>query len=265
MNHLGIATNPKRALDDEIQWASEHGFNFVDVRAEAPSAAVESTPWADIGATARNAGVGLVLHAASYLPLANPSPLVRQAALDELRRTIDAAKLAQAPLVTLTFAGWPAYFSEKLGYEYTTQMMSILVAHGQERDVEVALENSPRNQHQLKYFREIFHRVAGLKLTYDIGNGNVGTAAQHTSRDYLFALSGHLAHVHLSDNDGSAATHLPPGTPHSGGIDLNRDLQTLDSFGYKGRITLEIGGDRTWRLATATHVRELWAEMDSGD
>lgn len=258
---IGIMTHPHNQLTDEIAWCRSSGFGYVDLLLEAPAAALESTDWRAVAAALQDADVGAVCQAASYLPLANPSPKVRQAALDELRRSVDAAQIVGADRLTLTFAGWPDYFSEKVGYEFTAQMMGILIKHGNERGVEICLENSPRNQHQLKYFRQIFHRLPNLKLTYDIGNGNVGTAAQHTSRDYLFDLSGHLTHVHLSDNDGREPTYLPPGSPTSGGIDLARDLRTLQSFGYDGRITLELFGDRRWAIATADLVREMWEQL----
>ena len=255
---LGVMTNPHHSLTKEIEWAKANGFDYVDLLLEAPSAALESTDWKAVATAVQDAELGIVCQAASYLPLANPSPLVRQAALDELRRSIDAAALLSAPLLTVPFAGWPTYFLEKTGYEFSEQMLAILINHGKERGIQICLENSPRNQHQLKHFREIFHRLPELQLTYDIGNGNVGTAAQHTSRDYLFAMAGQLAHVHLSDNDGREPAYLPPGTPKHGGIDLPRDLQTLKSFGYDGRITLELFGEKHWTLATAAFVQELW-------
>lgn len=258
---LGVMTNPQVNLVDEIQWSRDHSFGYVDLCLEAPTAALESTDWRAVATALQDANLGSTCQAASYLPLNNPSPKVRQAALDELRRSVDVAEIVGSQLLTVTFAGWPDYFSEKVGYEFTAQMLGILMKHGHERGVKISLENSPRNQHQLKYFRQIFHRLPNLKLTYDIGNGNVGTAAQHTSRDYLFDLSGHLAHVHLSDNDGREPSCLPPGAPTSGGIDLTRDLRTLQSFGYDGRITLELFGDRRWAIATADLVRGLWKQL----
>jgi sugar phosphate isomerase/epimerase len=201
--------------------------------------------------------LGVVCHAAPYYPIENPSPPVRQAALDELRRSIDVAKTLGAPLCTMHFRGWPAYRTEAAGYEYYRQMFDILVRHGQERAVAVALENSANNKHQLKYFREIYHRVPGLKLVYDIGHGNVNTAKSMT-RDYLFALADRLMHVHLSDNGGQGDDHLPLGAPRRGGIDLVHELRGLRSFRYDAGITLEVFGARRWLLASAALVREAW-------
>ena len=243
---LGVMTNPQNDLGEEIDWIRDHEFEYVDLLLEAPNAAIESTDWQTIASAIADAGLEVVCQAAHYLPLNNPSPLVRQAALDEVRRSIDVAQLLNAPLFTLTFQGWPPHLPEPMGYEYTSQLLNVLIRHGQAKNVEIALENSPQNQHQLKYFREIFHRQPQLKLTYDIGHANVLTSASHASRDYLFALAQHLVHVHLSDNDGHTDGHLLPGTPSSGGIDLEWELSMLERFSYEGRVTLEIGGDRRW-------------------
>ena len=136
-------------------------------------------------------------------------------------------------------------------------MYEILVKHGISQGVAVALENSPENRHQLKYFREIFHRVPELKLLFDIGHGNINTAKSMT-RDYLFALSERLTHVHISDNDGQGDDHLPIGAPYQGGINLAHELRGLRSFRYDGGITVEVFGDRRWLIASADLIREQW-------
>ena len=256
---LGILTNPQQNLRADIDWCAHNGFAFVDIVLEAPNAALESTDWQTIRAAIEDAGIGVICHAAHYLPIDNPSPRVRQAALDELRRSIDAAQILGASLCTTRHCGWPAHLAEEAGYEFYRQLYEILLRHGKERGITIALENSPRNQHQLKHFREIFHRLPALKLHYNVGHSNIQTAAPHTTRDYLFALAERLIHVHLSDNDGLVHNHLPIGAPPQGGIDLMRELRTLHSFRYDGTITLDVMGDRRWLLACGELVREVWA------
>jgi sugar phosphate isomerase/epimerase len=167
------------------------------------------------------------------------------------------AQILGAPFCTTHFLGWPAFLTEEQGYDFYRQAYAILIQHGADRGVAVTLENSPDNRHQLKYFREIFFRTPGLKLTFDIGHGNVKTARSMT-RDYLFALNDRLAHIHLSDNDGTDDDHLPFGAPIHGGINLPHELRGLHDFRYDGTITLEIFGDQRWLLASAERVRELW-------
>lgn len=256
---LGVMNDPRKPLLEEIEWIARHGFDYIDLTLEAPAAALESTDWRMIGSAIADSGLGVICHTAPYLPIHNPSPLVRQAALDELRRSIDAAHIVGATLCTTHFLGWPAYLSEAQGYEYYRQMYDILIRHGASQGVAIALENGTENRHQLKYFREIFHRLPDLKLLYDIGHGNIKTAKSMT-RDYLFALADRLAHVHISDNDGQGDDHLPIGAPMRGGIDLGHEMRGLRSFRYDAGITVEVFGDRRWLTASAELIRAKWEE-----
>ena len=254
---LGAMNDPRLPLQDEIKWIAGHGFDFIDLTLEAPAAALESTDWRTVSDCIRDSGLAVICHAAPYYPIENPSPIVRQAALDELRRSIDAAAILGSHLCTTHFQGWPKHLSEAEGYEYYRQMYDILIRHGESQGVAIALENRPENRHQLKHFREIFHRLPDLKLLFDIGHGNIKTAKSMT-RDYLFALSDRLAHVHLSDNAGLTDDHLPIGAPTQGGIDLGHELRGLRSFRYDAGITVEVFGDRRWLLASADMIREKW-------
>ncbi len=255
---IGAMNNPRAPLVDEIRWIAANGFDYIDLAIEAPGATFENTDWVAIRRLLDDVGIGVICHAAPYYPIENPSPIVRQAALDELRRCIDAAQIVGATLCTTHFRGWPTYLSEQAGYEFYRQLLEILVRHGVERNVAVALENSADNRHQLKYFREIFHRLPGLKLLFDIGHGNINTAKSMT-RDYLFALADRLAHIHISDNDGTSDTHLPIGAPRRGGIDLTHELRGLRSFRYDATITVEVFGAHDLLLHSAAKVREQWS------
>ena len=254
---LGLVTNPRHQLRDEIRWLTDNGFGMIDLTLEAPHAAPESVKWSELQPLLADSGLTVVCRAAAYLPLESPAPLVRQAALDEVRRAIDVAATVGATLCTVRFRGWPAHLEEATGYEYYRQLFGVVLNHGNERGVAVALENRPENQHQLKWFREIFHRLPALKLVYHMGHGNVGTL-QSMTREYLFALADRLAHVRISDNDGQTNAYLPLGAPASGGLDLRRDLQTLRSFRYDGTLALQIAGARRWAQGSATYLRELW-------
>ena len=254
--HIGVANDPTRPLIDEIRWIAANGFGFVDLHIAPPNAALESTSWKDVRAQLEGAGIAAICRAPAYLPIDNPSPLVRQAALDELRRCIDATGVLGAPLLTTLFRGWPSHLPEESGYDYLRQYLSILIEHGEPQGVAVALENAADNRRQLKHFREIFRRLPNLKLAYDIGNGNVSTAKSMT-RDYLFAFADRLRHVRISDNDGTRPAYLPFGAPESGGLDIARELRSLSGFGYDDSITLEIRGDRRWLLACRAILRDL--------
>lgn len=257
---LGVMNRPHANLFKEIERIAHLGFDFIDLTIEAPAAAPEKTDWNAVRAALDESGLQVVAHAAPYLPLDNPSPLVRAAALDELRRTIDIAHILGAPHCTTHFLGWPDYLPEEEGYEYYRQAYEILTKHGAAAGVQVAMENSANNKHQLKYFREIYFRVKELKLTFDIGHGNVKTARSMT-RDYLFALADRLVHVHISDNDSTDDDHLPFGAPRQNQVNLRHELQVLRDFRYDGTLTLQVFGHERWLLASADLIRERLAEI----
>ncbi|MEX1019460.1 MAG: sugar phosphate isomerase/epimerase [Litorilinea sp.] len=257
---IGVQTNPAHPITSEIERAATDSFDYVDIMLAAPGAALEQTDWRKIADTVGALNLSVHCQAAAYLPIANPSPLVRQAALDEMRRSLDATARLGGSTLSVLWQGWPAYFNEADGYQFTQQWLAILVQHARAQNVELALINSANNRHQLKYFREVFHRTPGLAFTYDIGNSNVGVP-QSLTRDYLFALGDRLRLVHLSDNDGTTPQYLPLGAPSQGGIQLDHELRTLRTFRYDGDITLQVLGDRRWLAVTRDLLAEVWAQV----
>ncbi len=254
---LGMVTNGRLSLAKEIEWLAAQGFTLIDLTLEAPAAAPETVKWPEVRQAIAAHGLTTVCRAATYLPLDNPSSLVRQAALDEFKRAIDATAAVGCGLCTIRFGGWPAHLDEQSGYEYYRQLFTILLNHGRLQGVAVALENSPHNEHQLKYFREIFQRLPDLKLAYHVGHGNLNTV-QSMTREYLFALADRLVHVRISDNDGRHHAYLPLGVPATGGLYWPRDLQILRSFRFDGTIALQIDGERRWGAGSAALLREAW-------
>ena len=107
----------------------------------------------------------------------------------------------------------------------------------------------------------IFFRLPQLKLTFDIGHGNVKTARRGVTRDYLFALNDRLTDVHLSDNDGTADDHLPFGAPVQGAIHLKHGSRCCATSSMMAVSPSRCLGRIVGLVASAEHVRELWAEI----
>ncbi len=254
---VGMGNAPGRKLVEEIDWAAANGFDLFDLSVAAPDAATERGDWPAVATRLRDHGLAVICRAADSLPVEHASPLVRQAALDELRRTVDVAQVLGAPLCTLAFKGWPPHWNETAGYEAYKQLLEILVRHGGERGVQIALENGVNNTHQLKYLREIFKRAPQVGLALDVGRLNINTARGLT-RDYLFAFAERLRHVRVGDNDGTGDQQLPFGAPAAGGINLTEALRDLKSFGYSGDFTLAVAGDRRWLAGCRALVVEGW-------
>ncbi len=254
---VGIGNRVNRDLHQEIQWAATNGYSLFEVHVAAPGAATERGDWVATAALLRELGIDAMCRADASLPVESASPIVRMAALDEFRRTIDVAQVLGASLCTVCFKGWPAAWPEATGYEAWRQLLTILARHGAERGVTIALANGSNNTHQLKHLREIFRRVPDVGLALDVGKLNINTARGLT-RDYLFAFGERLRHVRIGDNDGTADQQLPFGAPAAGGIDLEQVLRELRSFGYAGDIGLAIAGDRRWLAGSREMVESGW-------
>ncbi len=256
---FGAMNDPRESVVEQATAFAEMGFDYLDLTVEEPCTGPHNTNWSHVKRHLDSLGLGIVLHTGPYLPIENPSSRVRDAAYAELRACIDVAAFMGSKLCTMHFRAWPAHQSFASGVGMYQQELGELVAYGLTKKVQVAMENSPHNLHQLKPMREILHRLPDLKLLYDIGHGNIDTARSLT-RDYLFDLRDRLAHVHLSDNDGTDDDHLPPGAPKTGGLNIRQEIQTLRDFNYNRTITLEIFGQRMWLKASLDFMRKLLTE-----
>ncbi len=253
---FGAMNDPRAPIVEQATLFATMGFDYLDLTIEEPCASPHTTDWKHVRDCLASLHLGVVAHTGPYLPITNPSARVREAAYAELRASVDVAAFVGARVCTMHFLVWPRYQSFEDGVSMYAQELGALVAYGLSQGVQVAIENSPHNLHQLKPIRELLHRISDLKLLYDIGHGNVNTPKSLT-RDYLFDLRDRLVHVHLSDNDGTSDAHLPPGTPMRGGLDIAQEIQTLQKFNYNQTVTLEIFGQRMWLKAALDFMRQL--------
>lgn len=255
---IGAMTNPQRDLFDEVRLIAESGFDYVDLAIEAPKAEPHQIDAKALRLLLDDLGLGVICHAAPYLPVHNPSALVRRAALEELLRCLDTAAGLGARLLTTHYMFFPRFWPDHTGYEIYEQLYARLCQEGRARNVFVAMENHPDNAHQLKHFREIFARSPDLYLLLDVGHANIGVP-KHLGREYLFALADRLAHVHVSDNDGIADQHLPLGAPMRGGISWRKVVADLKSFRYDGTVTIEVfANDRQYRQESRQRWLAWW-------
>lgn len=129
------------------------------------------------------------------------------------------------------------------------------------------------DDHGLEFAMEIragdfITSVDGLILLFDQCEvDNIGViydvAHVHAVKEYLdlgihkFAEKDYIKLVHLADNDGSQAYHLPPG---QGNIDFRNVISTLKKTGYDGYLVVDlIGGNDI--LAHAKEMKEMLEKL----
>jgi sugar phosphate isomerase/epimerase len=156
-----------------------------------------------------------------------------------LAKTVELA--AQLAVHFLTIHLWvdprfvkPTIIREKLRF------LQKILAHGQEHNVLISLENLSENVQDLSM---VVSSVPELSLTLDIGHGELLTE-KNASYGIVEELCPWIGHVHLHDNFGGKGVkddrHLPIG---AGTIEVSKILTKILEKGYAGTLTLELDRD----------------------
>ncbi len=120
-----------------------------------------------------------------------------------------------------------------------------LVAHAEQQQVTIALENLRQSAHLEQAFATIHsHR---LRFCYDSGHENHYTGKW----DLLDRYGDRLAALHLHDNSGHLDQHLPPG---AGTVPWDWLMRRIAQTGYRGAVSLEVSN------VAAAHWRAMSAE-----
>jgi sugar phosphate isomerase/epimerase len=118
-----------------------------------------------------------------------------------------------------------------------TELLAELVNHAADNKMVLCLENLTS---QYDSFLDIFNAVPGLRMTMDIGHGEL-LSSENTSFGFMAHLFDKIEHIHVHDNHGGTGVkddlHLPLG---EGVVDYPKILGALNSKGYDSTITLEV-------------------------
>jgi sugar phosphate isomerase/epimerase len=247
--------DPWRPLEDEVRFAAEAGFDFIDLTLEPPGT------WPPDAARLRVAlersGLPAVGHTAWFLPIASPFDAVRRAAQAALREAIDVFSELGVTVVNVhpdhrsSPPGDPADLRRR-----NAEAIAVLAGHAAGRGVTLAVENMGSGFGTAADLAAVLDAAPGAGFHLDVGHANLVTEANGGSTfDALLATLGHrLVHVHASDNAGDADRHLPLG---AGTIDWPQVVRRLREVGYDGTVTLEVFSRERRHLRTSL---ELWRE-----
>src|SRR5579872_7095577 len=98
---IGTMNHPARDLLTEIEWMAQMGLEFLDLSLEPPKAAVGKIHLPAVRAALEKHRLPVVGHTAYYLPLCSPFESIRRAAVDELKRCLEAFALLGARWMNL--------------------------------------------------------------------------------------------------------------------------------------------------------------------
>jgi sugar phosphate isomerase/epimerase len=256
---IGAMNHPAQDVLSELRWMAGLELDFVDLTIEPPAAASWRIRPAEIRRALADYGMGVVGHTAFYLPVACPFESVRLAAVEELKRCLDAFAEVGSRLMNLHPDRHAPMHGRAFYIGRNIESLRALIEHGRNIGVQIMIENLPgdfNNAHQLG---ELLDPLPELMLHLDIGHANL-LVPFNTTEEILKAHGHRLRHVHLHDNKGGHMDlHLPLG---AGTLDYRRALRALQDCGYEGTITLEVfTPDRRHLIYSRDVLRQCWDEL----
>jgi len=253
---IGTMNNPARDLFQEIETIAQMGFDFIDLTLEPPLATSSGLDLQAVKAALKSRNLGIVGHTAYYLPLCSPFESLRKAAVEELKRCLEAFAELGAKWMNLHPDRQAPLHDRKFVIDRNLQTLRDLLEVARPLGIGLMLENLPGSFNTVKQLAELLDPLPELGLHLDIGHANL--LVEYNTADSLLATFGpRLRHVHLHDNKGGTTDlHLPLGT---GTVDTEHYVRSLQSCGYDETITLEVFTPDRHHLAYSRDLlRELW-------
>lgn len=253
---VGMMNDPAVDPLQEVRWAAEHGFDFIDLTLEGPAAQVETLDVAGLEEVLRATGIGIIGHTPWYLPFGSPVPQVRAGAIAAVEATFEPLARLGAQYVNVHVDRGIHAFDYDATLGWNAQSFGRLAAHAEPFGLTVIIENVVNTYNTAKAFRVLLAAHPALRLHLDIAHASV---KGEKTADFLKAHSAKLVHVHVSDNKRVNDDHLPLGV---GIIDWTEQLGLLKASGYDGTITVEVfTPDRAFVVDSAERVRRIWQEV----
>ena len=219
----GIPTLLEAADPESAAALCRHlGFGFVELNMNLPQYQQWDMPL--LQSVADRYQVYFTIHLDEKLDLCDFNPLVAQACLDTLLKTISFARKLHIPVLNMhlsegvhfTLPGKKAYLYEMYREHFQGRLAEAIARceEAAEGAVSICLENTGNfNKPFLQEALELFLQSTLFGLTFDIGHNH---SAGDVDRPFFLAHKDRLHHFHIHDAIGGK-NHLPLGT---GEIDL---------------------------------------------
>jgi sugar phosphate isomerase/epimerase len=259
----GAMNFPVNPVLEELEGIAGLGFDFMELSMDPPMAHYSQVRQlkTELLAALERRRMQLVCHMPTFVSLADLTQSIRLASLSEVLDSLVAA----AELEPLKVVVHPAYinglgtFVVDLAHQYAMQSLAAIVQKARELGLTLCLENmfphigfgvDPED------FEKIFSDYRGLKMTLDIGHGNIGSPRGKRLIKLIEAFPDRIGHLHVSDNFGKRDDHLPIG---SGSVRFPKILKALKKTGYEGTVTFEVfTPDREYLTLSREKFKGMW-------
>jgi sugar phosphate isomerase/epimerase len=255
---IGTMNHPARDVLKEIEWIAGMGLEFIDLTLEPPCAALWQIDVNAIRQSLEDHRLPVVGHTAYYLPLASPFESIRRAAVEELKRCLEAFGKMGAKWMNLHPDNNAPMHDRGFAIQRNILTLQELAPVARDCGVGIMIENLPGSFNTVAQLAPLLDPLPDLGLHLDIGHCNL--MLEHNSADDLIkTYHSRLRHVHLHDNKGGANDlHMPLGT---GNVDFPHYVRTLRAAGYDDTITLEVfTPDHHYLAYSRDLLRQVWNE-----
>jgi sugar phosphate isomerase/epimerase len=255
---IGAMNHPGEPLQQEIAWMRDLQLDFIDLTLEPPEGATWKINAREVKKMISDAGLEVVGHTAYYLPIGSSFESLRRAAIDELKRALDAFAEIGARWMNVHPDGHAPFTPESVVVGRNIESLRELCEYGKRLKVGVMVENVPGRFNNVAQLQPVFDGAPDAALHLDIGHSNL-MVESNTAGELISRFATKLAHVHLHDNRGGHADlHLALGM---GNIDFPLHVKQLRAAGFDGTITLEVfARDRHYFQYSREVLRKLWDE-----
>ena len=250
---IGYPNHPRRELAEEIAWAGENGFDYLDLFLEADKASLEVVDPDAVRVWLDRFELDVVGHLAWYLPIGSPMPQLRRAAVDVTVEYLRVFARIGAPAVSI-HTNWPSrLFTVGEGIWWQIESLREIAAAAKALGLRIMLEPTGSEKDNAGNISTILNALPEILCHLDIGHCNLHGRDPATM---IRQFAERLHHLHIHDNNGLADLHLPVG---AGIIDWAAVSEALREVGYDRTATVEVfSKDRDYLLLSKRKIEE-WA------
>src|SRR3989344_7240646 len=254
---LGMMNNPANDIYEELIFAGENKFDFIDLTIEPPKAQIENINLNKALLLCKKYKLKIIGHTNFYMPWASPIKRLREASIQEFTEQFALFNKLGVKLVNIHSHWYQPNSSKKEIIDRIIESLRELVAIADQYGIKIMLEHQPNGfLNTPESLLPIFKKVKNLLFHLDVGHAQVAGRGENLTKEFLKHFRNKLAHVHFSDNKGVNDDHLSIG---AGIIDWKDIIMQLKRIGYDKTITLEVFvKDRSYLLYSKEKIRQLW-------
>ncbi|RRJ29113.1 sugar phosphate isomerase/epimerase family protein [Halocatena pleomorpha] len=257
---LGFTLGLELPFEQTVEWATEEGFDFVEILLDGPYARERVENRSESMRTSlSDAGLDIVVHLPFVPDPGSPFTPVRNGVIAEFRAGMELAVDLGAEKVVFhpSSDAWKLGWSESECQAFVHESLDELVPAASDRGLTPCLENIVSSYYDITTFPELLDRYPNASMTFDTSHALLAGMEEPAMAQFCREYADRIDHLHLVDTrDGDE--HLPVGMGH---IDFATVFEGIAAADWSGTATLEVGTNDLDTIALGKrHVAKLLAD-----